>query len=359
MTGEPLVSVIVPAWNSERTLLETLQSVSAQSHANLEIVIVDDGSTDRTAAVAQGFCQSEPRARLIQTQNMGVSCARNRGIAEARADWVAPIDSDDLWHPTKIEKQLRKALGASGKMGFVYCWHRQIDEDGRVLASGPSLALKGRVFSRFAYINPVANGSAPLFSRRALVEVGGYDEDLPPYEDPMVQLRIAARYEVDLVPEYLVGWRRHSRNASNDVDLIGSRASAMYARLAAERLRPLPPRIIGWAMAQNAVYTAEDRVRRRRPISAIGWLARALWEDPARTGLELLHRGARAAKRALAGPAPQQRKLVFEAVDPASATEADPFAIGSLTAATSWLDEYRFRRLEKLEGDEEWPFSNS
>ena len=79
---EPLVSVIVPAWNSERTIRDTLESIAAQTYRNIEILIIEDGSTDSTGAVADEFCKSEPRARVIRKQNGGLSSARNRGISD-------------------------------------------------------------------------------------------------------------------------------------------------------------------------------------------------------------------------------------------------------------------------------------
>src|SRR6218665_4071989 len=84
----PLVAVIIPAFNAAATLAATLHSVSRQTHMALEILIVDDGSIDETAAIALQFCRSEPRARLLQQENRGVAAARNLGIREARADYV-------------------------------------------------------------------------------------------------------------------------------------------------------------------------------------------------------------------------------------------------------------------------------
>lgn len=345
MTGGPLVSVVIPAWNSERTLLQTLQSVAAQTHRNLEILIIDDGSTDSTSSLASDFCSSEPRARLIQTKNRGVSCARNRGIAEAQADYIAPIDADDIWHPTKIEKQLRPAIAAPAPVGFVYCWYRQIDEECRLLSSGPRVELKGQAFSQLAYVNPVENGSAPLFSRSALLSVGGYDEDLPPYEDVVVQLRIAAKYPIDLVPEHLVGWRLHGSNASNDIDLIVSQARRMYARLVAEGL-PVPRRALRWAAARNAFDIAEKRATGGRPASAAIWLARALGGDPALTGLKLVYRIARMAKRAIAGQARPQKRPRFTEIDPAAQIQTDMFAIPRITALIEGVDRNRLNALK-------------
>src|SRR5438270_8611564 len=95
---EPIVSVIIPAWNAEETLKETLISVASQTHRSLEIIIIDDGSTDKTANIAADFCGSDCRARLIQKARGGLAAARNTGIDEANGSWIAPLDADDLWH---------------------------------------------------------------------------------------------------------------------------------------------------------------------------------------------------------------------------------------------------------------------
>src|SRR5688500_10000211 len=135
--SSPLVTVIVPAFNAEAWIGETLQSVAAQSWPALEILIVDDGSTDGTAAIAEAFCAGEPRARLIRQPNGGVAAARNRGLAEAKGEWIAPIDADDIWHPARVEKMVKAALAAPERPGFVYAWCRTIDGEGRVTGSAP------------------------------------------------------------------------------------------------------------------------------------------------------------------------------------------------------------------------------
>jgi glycosyltransferase involved in cell wall biosynthesis len=350
MSPQPLVSVIVPAWNSERTLLQTLRSVAAQSYSNLEIIIVDDGSTDGTASVARRFCKTEPRAKLIQTENKGVSCARNRAIAESLGDWIAPIDADDIWHPSKIEKQMQAALQSTPEdpVGFIYCWHRQIDEDGRLLASGARLRFRGRVFGQLAYVNPVENGSAPLFSRAAISAVGGYDEDLPPYEDPMVQLRIAQRYRVAFVPEHLVGWRSHDRNASKEITLIKSQAARMYARLAAEGA-PLPANAARWTAARLALLLAEEHAIAGQPLAALRSIAEALFSDPARSASLLLYRALRSVGRRLAARASFGSRPLFEDIDPASEIVTDPYVFPKLAQIVERIDRSRLKRLAASE----------
>src|SRR5277367_606695 len=97
MTTSPPVSVIIPVWNGATVLLETLRSLQVQTYANFEAIIVDDGSTDDTAAIAQKFCETDPRFSLIRQANGGVSAARNTAIERAQGEWLAFLDGDDVW----------------------------------------------------------------------------------------------------------------------------------------------------------------------------------------------------------------------------------------------------------------------
>src|SRR5688500_7051125 len=192
----PLVSVVIPAFNAEDSLEATLSSVANQTYRKLEIVIVDDGSTDGTAEIAEAFCARDRRGVLLRKPNGGVASARNCGLAHAKGEWVAPVDADDLWHPAKIGKQVSAALAAPERPGFVYCWFRTIDGAGRVTGSGEAHRVTGPALRRLAYCNFVGNGSAPLIDRQAAIAAGGYAEELQRggaqgCEDALIQLRLA------------------------------------------------------------------------------------------------------------------------------------------------------------------------
>src|SRR4029450_365704 len=102
----PLISVIVPAFNAAATIQDSLHSISQQTYRNLEIIVVDDGSTDDTAAVARRHSLGDRRFRIVAQRNGGVASARNAGLQASRGAFIAFIDADDLWHPTKIAKQI-------------------------------------------------------------------------------------------------------------------------------------------------------------------------------------------------------------------------------------------------------------
>jgi GT2 family glycosyltransferase len=351
--GKPLVSAVVPAWNAEATLRETLESVAAQTYRKLEIIIVDDGSTDATAKIAEEFCASEPRARLIAQKNGGVAAARNRAIAKAKGAWIAPIDADDLWHPTKIEKQVDVALSAPARPGFVYCWHRLIDEDSRVIGSGPRRVLNGPAFNQLAYLNVVENGSALLLSCDALTEVGGYDPSLRELgaqgcEDVLLQLQIARRHPVACVPEYLVGHRRHGRNMSSGFDRMVRSWRLAYDQAAAEK-PGLPWHLLRWVEGKSAFDIAEQEMHAGRYLGGLGHLAEALVCDPARCGSLLAYRAVRSARRRLVhGPSAAEPPR-FSDVDPVEPLATDPHELVALSRSLDALNSRRLRRLAELD----------
>ena len=124
-----LVSIVMPAHNSEGSLRESVQSVVAQIYKEWELIIVDDASRDNTLAVATQFASDEPRIRVMRLeQNVGVAEARNRGINAARGQYLAFLDSDDLWLPNKLETQIG-FMGSTGA-GFSFAQYRRIGRDG-------------------------------------------------------------------------------------------------------------------------------------------------------------------------------------------------------------------------------------
>jgi glycosyltransferase involved in cell wall biosynthesis len=351
--GQPLVSVIVPAWNAEATLSETLASVANQTYRTLEILIVDDGSTDATAEIARGFCAGEPRARLVSKENGGVASARNLGIQLARGDWVAPIDSDDLWHSTRIEKMVGAALSAPANPGYVYSWFRHIGADGRVRGTGPRWPVEGRAFLQGAYLNIVGNGSGLLASRAALLEIGGYDPSLRDEraqgaEDLLAQIRIARRWPIALVPEHLVGWRHGNASMSRDVEQMDRSCRLVYRRVRAEGAS-LPRWVERGMLASSALDLAEHYAASGNLRRSIKWLAEALSMDPLRTLLYLGCRAARFARRKFGPPAIAPDLPHFYDADPSAWLDHDPYRLPRFDDVLRNLDLARLRRLAKMD----------
>lgn len=214
------VSVIIPAYNAQATIEQTLKSVLLQTHSALEVIVIDDGSEDGTGDIVRRFMRKDSRVRLIRQDNAGVAAARNAGLAAASSDFIAPIDADDVWHPRKIEKQMKVMLAGGRSLGFVYAAYRHIDPAGNVISSVPCLGVSGSVLFRHIAHNFVGNGSSLLIRRSALEAVGGYDTSLhrrgaQGSEDYLAQLKLASLFKVGVVPEYLVGYRVTPRSMSS------------------------------------------------------------------------------------------------------------------------------------------------
>lgn len=243
--ARPLVSVVVPAYNAAWSLHETLASVCAQTYPNMEVLVVDDGSTDATAEVAADWVRRDPRVRLIRKPNGGVASARNRGILEARGIYIAPIDSDDLWAPDNLERQVGalEAAGPDACMSFArtVC----VDRLCRPLRSEepkpPQTDFRGLLLR-----NSVANGSAAVFRRDRLLEAGGYDEGLRAAggqgaEDWKLILTLAARGRVVHVPAPTVRYRISQDSMSHEVPVM--RRGAL---MVIEHVRRHGPRLAPW-----------------------------------------------------------------------------------------------------------------
>ena len=216
-----LVSVIVPLFDSAATVERTLASVSAQTWADLEIIVVDDGSTDDGPDLVQAAAAADPRIRLVRQPNAGVAAARNAGAAQAAGDFLAFVDADDLWAPEKIELQMA-AMAASGPdVGLVYTWSALIDAADRIYSLEHRPDAEGRIFRDLCRANLVGNGSSPLIRRAAFESVGGYDPSLRDRgaqgcEDLMIYLRLAEMFEFRVVRRHLTGYRVTVGNMSSN-----------------------------------------------------------------------------------------------------------------------------------------------
>ncbi|HKP27550.1 MAG TPA: glycosyltransferase family A protein [Dongiaceae bacterium] len=283
INDNPLVSVVVPAFNAAHTIAETLHSISQQTYRALEIVVVDDGSTDGTADIVRQH--SDPRLRLVAKANGGVASARNAGIRNSRGAFVAFIDADDLWHPTKIAKQLQVLLAGGPDMALVYAPFRLIDGDGRVLASPHKYGVNGWVIHRHFYSNLVGNGSALLVRRSVLEEFGGFDtwllqQGAEGCEDLLLQLRIAARYRFGEVSEYLVGYRRLPDNMSSNTDQM-IRSGLLAVNQALSECRHIPGLSAEAMLNRYEWRRLLTRMRDRHLHESLRSLIRQLTADPA------------------------------------------------------------------------------
>ncbi len=280
-----LVSVVVPAFNAARTLSETLDSVRAQDWSDLEIVVVDDGSTDATAAIARQHAAGDPRIRVISQPNGGASRARNHGIETTRAAYVAPCDADDIWHPEKISRLMHRMQELGPETGYVYSLSRKIDANSRITGQAGFPGYEGAVYLRSLVLNFVGNGSAILARRAALEGVAGYATALGNWEDWHLQTVIARHWKVGCVPHFLTGYRVAGQGKSaNELHMLTIAQEA--TRLVFEACPETPRQVRDAAMAARSARLAVKKLRLRMFGGAARDLARAISLSP-RIALEV------------------------------------------------------------------------
>jgi len=200
MAAQIRVSVIIPTYNRAALVQEAVASVLAQSFRDFEVVVVDDGSTDSTVEALAPYAQ-QVRLRLRESRG-GVAAARNTGIAAARGEWLAFLDSDDLWLPEKLARQMAY-LAEPPERQICQTEETWVRRGVRVNQPRTHRKIGGCLF--FPSLERcMVSPSAVLLHRRLIELHGGFDEDLPAAEDYDLWLRLSWRYEVGLVPEPLV-----------------------------------------------------------------------------------------------------------------------------------------------------------
>ncbi len=210
----PLVSVIIPAYNGAKTIVETIASVQAQTLRDWEIILIDDGSTDETAAIVEAI--GDPRIQVYRYPNAGQGESRNRGACHATGEFFAFLDADDLWSSDKLERMV-KAIGENPKAAVAYSWIDHIDEDGRFMARGCDYTRQGYVYDKLLLSDFIAGGSNLMLWRGAFGMVGGFNPDLPPAEDRDMWLRLAEKFHFVAIEAPLLKYRQVPQSQSANV----------------------------------------------------------------------------------------------------------------------------------------------
>ena len=197
----PTITVIIPTYNRAYILDRAVQSVLRQTQADFELLIVDDASKDETDAYVRGL--ADPRVKYIRhATNQGQCVAINTGIAAARGEFVACLDSDDEWLPTALEKQLAVFRSGPPDLGVVYTYTASLAPDGAVVPEFSS-QLRGRIHREVLAQGYMAPSITLMVRRRCFEEIGGFDPDFRCYQDDDICFRLAKHYAVDFVPEIL------------------------------------------------------------------------------------------------------------------------------------------------------------
>ena len=176
----PVISVIVPVFNGEKTISETIRSILNQTFQDLEILIINDGSTDNTLEILSEF--EDERIKIFSYENGGLPVARNRGIEQSSGDFVTFLDADDLWEPEKLEEQL-KSLRHNPKAGVSYSWTSFIDENSQFLYAWEPVYYSGDVYPDLLLRNFISSGSNIMIKRSVIEKAGYFDPNLKSVED--------------------------------------------------------------------------------------------------------------------------------------------------------------------------------
>jgi glycosyltransferase involved in cell wall biosynthesis len=209
----PSVSVVMPVRDGEPYLRDAVESVLAQTLADIELVVVDDGSTDASGDIVEEYARADTRVVVRHTQGVGQADARNMAVGIARAELIAFLDADDVAYPDRLERQ-REFMQANGEVALVGGGATFVDDAGRVIAADVPYPLTDDEIRRaFDHTTPVLN-SAALVRRAAFEAVGGFRSLFDDSEDLDLWLRVAGQYAVANLPDTVVRYRVHQRSAS-------------------------------------------------------------------------------------------------------------------------------------------------
>jgi len=312
----PKVTVVTPAFNVGKYIGEAVDSVLRQTFADFEYIVVDDGSTDNSIDVVRAHAGDDPRFRLVPGEHRGLSAARNIGIRESKAKYIAYLDGDDRWHPRFLERQVALIESLPAEVGAVFCRSRLI------LENGSPIFLQWQRAGRYDFDdflvggNPARNGSSLLIRTSCFDDVGGFDENLQHVEDIEMWLRIAKDSKTPLLwanRHFLVDLRL--RPGSVTRDRAGGEAALLdFLEAQTPKLQRLPA---GLAYVRPAVgalkYGGNEELAERWAAQArsagIGHLLRSTW------GLRLLfwHSLPRSGRRAVRSAQSHTRNAVKSA----------------------------------------------
>ncbi|MCS6866628.1 MAG: glycosyltransferase [Gemmataceae bacterium] len=272
---KPVVSVVMAAKNYARFLPEAVTSVSAQTFTAWELLIIDDGSTDHTAEAVQPFL-ADRRLRYLRSDTLGQARAKNLGVRLSRGQFIAFLDADDAWEPTKLEKQLA-LLAAQPAVGVVFCGRSLMDEASRPLPRQPmDDPPRGFVLPQLITQNFVCFSSC-VVKREVFARVGAFDPQWDLAIDYDFWLRVAQFYAFEYVAEPLVRYRTGHGNLSKKLrDRVDTALAILHRAETRYGLRAVVPSPILAAGYASTCQTLGYTLRASEPVAALQWYTRAL-----------------------------------------------------------------------------------
>ncbi|GAB1545033.1 glycosyltransferase [Scytonema sp. NUACC21] len=253
------VSVVIPAYNAMPYLRETMESVLNQTFNGFEVIVVNDGSLDETENWVSQIQDS--RVKLISQENQGLAGARNTGILHAKGEYIAFLDADDTWEPTKLEKQAC-ILDRNPEVGLVYTWVAYINEQSQSTGKVFKNQSEGNVWKQLTEHNIVECGSVAMVRRTCFEDCGVFDRNLGSYvEDWDMWLRIASKYPFKVVKEPLVYYRQRSNSASKNWEAMAQSFQMVIEKAFATAPMELQP-------LKNKSYAAANLCLAWKPLQS-------------------------------------------------------------------------------------------
>lgn len=306
----PAISVIIPVFNGEKTLTETIQSVLNQSFKYFELIIINSSSTDLTTDIIARF--EDSRLMVFTYPKAGVAVNRNRGFTHACGNFITFLDADDLWTPDKLEAQC-KALEKNSQAAVAYSWTNCIDETGKFLRKCSYVTWSGDVYPQLLLDDFIGSGSNVMIRREAFADVGGFDESLSNGQDTDLWLRLAAHYHFVVVPSPQILYRISSQSMSSNV--LGLEASNLqiiersFAE-APESLQYLKPHSIA-NLYKYLTYKALDAPPgQQKTLTTARFIWQAIKTDPSLLRTPIIYK-ALLKLGVMAFLDPHQAKLIF------------------------------------------------
>ncbi len=227
---DPRVTILIPTYNRAELLPFAVKSALCQTFEDFELLILDDASTDSTHEAVSPFLK-DPRVRLItHPENVGITENRNYGLSIAKGEFIAMLDSDDVWlDECKLKRQV-ELLDVHAECGIVGTFAKKINKDGAVIGEIIYKAADSSIRRNMMGRNQFTQSSV-LLRKSVLDSVGWYDENIPIWEDYELWLRIGTMFKLRNIPEFLTGYRIHGTNASHESKEKSIKAYEMIYRL--------------------------------------------------------------------------------------------------------------------------------
>jgi glycosyltransferase involved in cell wall biosynthesis len=277
VTTGPLVRVVTAAYNAARYLPLSVRSALGQTYADVEVHVIDDGSTDDTQEVLEEF-RNDRRVHVHRQPNRGQACAKNRGIRESRGALIAFLDADDVWYPDKLERQVPRLL-REPTAGVIYSDLSWIDGEGREIPTPPRRYYSGRITDRL-FIDNFVNFNTTLVKRECFDQLGIFDETLSMGIDWDLWLRVSTRYEFLYLDERTMGYRIWPGQMSNNSDRRFECTLRIMKSFLARYPGVLPASTIGEAWAHTHASRARTLTIARKRNEALRHLVSALRVRP-------------------------------------------------------------------------------